>query len=137
MVFYQGRIGSLILRLSTSLVLLGGTRFASAVGTWSVIATSDPGPGQVCRPAAVACRRLCLPPGCVSWARPIWFDPTEQVWQAGPMRVLRTAEERFADVPGFPYPPRYADVTDGLRMAFVEAGPADGEPILLLHGEPT
>ena len=28
-------------------------------------------------------------------------------------------------------------VGDGLRMAYVEAGPADGEPVLLLHGEPT
>lgn len=52
------------------------------------------------------------------------------------MRVLRTPEERFADVPGFRYPPRYADV-GGVRMAYVEAGPPDGEPVLLLHGEPS
>jgi haloalkane dehalogenase len=50
--------------------------------------------------------------------------------------VLRTPEERFADLPGFPYPPRYAEI-DGLRMAYVEAGPPDGEPVLLLHGEPS
>ena len=53
------------------------------------------------------------------------------------MRVLRTPEDRFADVPDFAYEPRYATVADGLRMAYVEAGPADGEPVLLLHGEPT
>jgi haloalkane dehalogenase len=53
------------------------------------------------------------------------------------MRVLRTPEDRFAEVPGFPYQPRYVTVTDGLRMAYVEAGPAAGEPILLMHGEPT
>ncbi|WP_433431438.1 haloalkane dehalogenase [Nonomuraea sp. CA-141351] len=53
------------------------------------------------------------------------------------MRTLRTPEERFADLPGFPYEPRYAEVGDGLRMAYVEAGPADGEPVVLLHGEPT
>jgi haloalkane dehalogenase len=52
------------------------------------------------------------------------------------MKVLRTPEERFADLPGFDYPPRYADV-DGLRLAYVEAGPPDGEPVLLLHGEPS
>jgi len=52
------------------------------------------------------------------------------------MKVLRTPEDRFADLPGFGYPPRYADV-DGLRVAYVEAGPADGEPVLLLHGEPS
>ncbi|GII32216.1 haloalkane dehalogenase [Planotetraspora mira] len=53
------------------------------------------------------------------------------------MDVLRTPDERFADLPGFPYEPRYAEVADGLRMAYVEAGPADGPPVLLLHGEPS
>lgn len=53
------------------------------------------------------------------------------------MRVLRTPEERFAALPDFPYPPRYVDLANGPRMAYVEAGPADGEPVLLLHGEPT
>jgi haloalkane dehalogenase len=52
------------------------------------------------------------------------------------MKVLRTPEARFADLPGFGYAPRYADV-DGLRLAYVETGPADGEPVLLLHGEPS
>jgi haloalkane dehalogenase len=53
------------------------------------------------------------------------------------MRVLRTPEVRFADLPGFAYQPRYVTVADRLRMAYVEAGPAGGEPVLLLHGEPT
>jgi haloalkane dehalogenase len=53
------------------------------------------------------------------------------------MRVLRTPEERFIDLPGFPYPARFVDVDDELRMAYVEDGPADGEPVLLLHGEPS
>jgi haloalkane dehalogenase len=53
------------------------------------------------------------------------------------MQVLRTPEERFADLPDFPYQPRYATVTDGLRMAYVQDGPDDGAPVLLLHGEPT
>ena len=52
------------------------------------------------------------------------------------MRALRTPDDRFADLPGFPWPPRYADV-GGLRMAYVEDGPADGHPVLLLHGEPS
>ena len=52
------------------------------------------------------------------------------------MKVLRTPEDRFSALPDFGYPPRYADV-DGLRLAYVEAGPADGEPVLLLHGEPS
>ncbi|MEV1244136.1 haloalkane dehalogenase [Nonomuraea sp. NPDC050022] len=53
------------------------------------------------------------------------------------MRTLRTPEERFADLPDFPYEPRYAEVADGLRMAYVETGRADGPPVVLLHGEPT
>ena len=52
------------------------------------------------------------------------------------MKVLRTPEDRFADLPDFGYPPRYAEV-DGLRLAYVETGEADGEPVLLLHGEPS
>jgi haloalkane dehalogenase len=52
------------------------------------------------------------------------------------MRCLRTPEDRFADLPGFAYPPQYADV-GGVRLAWVEAGPPDGEPVLLLHGEPS
>lgn len=52
------------------------------------------------------------------------------------MAVLRTPDECFADLPDFPYTPQYASV-DGLRMAWVEAGPPDGETVLLLHGEPS
>ncbi len=52
------------------------------------------------------------------------------------MRALRTPEDRLAGLPGFGYDPRYVSVGD-LRMAYVEAGPADGEPVLLLHGEPS
>src|SRR5579863_9124661 len=52
------------------------------------------------------------------------------------MQVLRTPDERFASLPDFGYEPRYAQAGD-LRMAYVESGPADGEPVLLLHGEPS
>jgi haloalkane dehalogenase len=52
------------------------------------------------------------------------------------MKVLRTPENRFADLPDFGYRPGYGEV-DGVRVAYVEAGPADGEPVLLLHGEPS
>src|SRR5258705_6224070 len=57
--------------------------------------------------------------------------------QAARMRVLRTPDERFARLPGFPYQPRFVSVGDDLRMAYVEDGPADGEPVLLVHGEPS
>jgi haloalkane dehalogenase len=52
------------------------------------------------------------------------------------MPTLRTPDERFADLTDFPYAPHYADV-DGLRMAWVEDGPAEGPVALLLHGEPS
>ena len=55
------------------------------------------------------------------------------------VQVLRTPEDRFTGLPDFDYPPRYADlgVSRRVRMAYVEAGPPDGEAVLLLHGEPS
>lgn len=57
------------------------------------------------------------------------------------MQTLRTPDERFADLPDFPYSPRYCDVDDDeggrLRMAWVEDGPEAAGPILMLHGEPS
>jgi haloalkane dehalogenase len=57
------------------------------------------------------------------------------------MDVLRTPDSRFENLHGFPFEPHYADVaasdTDSLRMHYVDEGPSDGSPIVLLHGEPT
>jgi haloalkane dehalogenase len=53
------------------------------------------------------------------------------------MSALRTPDDRFVDLPDFPYPPGYVTVGDGLRLAYVEAGPAAGPTVVLLHGEPT
>jgi haloalkane dehalogenase len=50
------------------------------------------------------------------------------------MNVFRTPDERFDDLPGFPFRPRYVE-QDGMRMHYVDEG--DGDPVLLLHGEPT
>ncbi len=50
--------------------------------------------------------------------------------------VLRTPDQRFADLPGYAFEPHYRQV-DGYRMHYLDEGPRDGEPILLLHGEPT
>ncbi len=55
--------------------------------------------------------------------------------------VLRTPDERFADLPGWPYAPRYLDDLpgfEGLRLHFVDEGPRDAKvTALCLHGEPT
>ena len=57
------------------------------------------------------------------------------------MDVLRTPDERFADLPDWDYEPKYRTVTaaDGteLRFHFVDEGPRDAAPILLLHGNPS
>ena len=57
------------------------------------------------------------------------------------METLRTPDARFAGLPDFDHPTHYAAVPDGeggsLRMAYVEAGPADGPVVLCLHGEPS
>ncbi len=57
------------------------------------------------------------------------------------MQALRTPDERFADLPGWTFEPKYLDVPDGeggsLRMHYIDEGPPDSTPVLLLHGEPS
>ena len=57
------------------------------------------------------------------------------------MKILRTPDERFANLAGYPFEPHYVDVaatdTPALRMHYVDEGPRDGTPVVLLHGEPT
>jgi haloalkane dehalogenase len=52
------------------------------------------------------------------------------------MKALRTPDERFENLPGYDFEAHYVDV-DGLRMHYVDAGPRDGDVVLLLHGEPS
>jgi haloalkane dehalogenase len=57
------------------------------------------------------------------------------------MTVLRTPEDRFDDLPGFPFEPHYFEISDPdlgpLRIHYVDEGPAHGPVVLCLHGEPT
>ncbi len=52
------------------------------------------------------------------------------------MEFVRTHDERFATLPGFPYSPRYLQL-DELRMAYVDEGDPAAPTVLMLHGEPT
>jgi haloalkane dehalogenase len=55
--------------------------------------------------------------------------------------VLRTPDDRFADLPGYRFPPHYVEVDDGeggtLRVHVVDEGPSGGEVVVLMHGEPS
>jgi haloalkane dehalogenase len=59
------------------------------------------------------------------------------------MEFLRTPDERFEGLPDFPYAPHYVEVPAGdgtdatARLAYLDEGPADGEVVLCLHGEPS
>ncbi len=58
------------------------------------------------------------------------------------MDVLRTPDERFADLADYPFEPRYAEVpTDGesesLRVHYLDEGDPNAAPVLLMHGEPS
>ena len=58
------------------------------------------------------------------------------------MEVVRTPDECFDGLPNFPYAPHYVEVPSGdgseaLRVHYLDEGPAGGEIVLLLHGEPS
>ena len=52
------------------------------------------------------------------------------------METLRTPDDRFANLPAYPFAPHYVEV-DGLRIHYVDEGPRGAAPVLLLHGEPS
>ncbi|MEO7111602.1 MAG: haloalkane dehalogenase, partial [Polyangiaceae bacterium] len=63
------------------------------------------------------------------------------------MKILRTPDDRFRNLPGYEFAPHYFDLKtaelrsgvqdEGLRLHYVDEGPSAGTPILMLHGEPS
>ncbi len=57
------------------------------------------------------------------------------------MEILRTPEERFANLPGFAFAPRYLENLpgyEGIRIHYLDEGPPQSkQAFLCLHGEPT
>jgi len=57
------------------------------------------------------------------------------------MKVLRTPDSRFNDLPDFPFAPHYHEIHDAdgtmLRLCTIDEGPPDAAPVLLMHGEPS
>ncbi len=52
------------------------------------------------------------------------------------IKFVRTPDERFKHLPNYNFAPHYTDV-GGLRMHYVDEGSGNGDPILMLHGEPS
>ncbi len=62
------------------------------------------------------------------------------------MEIFRTPDARFAELPDFPYQPRYVELPAALgtsaegaplRMAYLDEGPREAPVVLMLHGEPS
>ena len=58
------------------------------------------------------------------------------------MKLLRTPDERFENLPDYPFKPHYLQIKDRLedvnvRIHTIDEGDADSQPVLMLHGEPS
>ncbi|MHB1505055.1 MAG: haloalkane dehalogenase [Acidimicrobiales bacterium] len=57
------------------------------------------------------------------------------------MNILRTPDDRFTGLPGYRFEPKYAEIDSGdggsLRVHYLDEGPRDASPVLLMHGEPS
>lgn len=52
-------------------------------------------------------------------------------------KAHRTPEACFAGIPDYPFAPNYSTLSGGLRLHYLDEGPRDGTPVLMMHGEPS
>lgn len=53
------------------------------------------------------------------------------------MKILRTPDDRFENLPDYAFAPHYVNIQDGLRLHYVDEGPRDGRVVIMMHGEPS
>jgi len=57
------------------------------------------------------------------------------------MKIRKTPERCFDNLPDYDFEPHYLTLDDDeggtLDMHYIEAGPADGQPVVMIHGNPT
>lgn len=53
------------------------------------------------------------------------------------MEVRRTPDDRFVDLPDYPFAPHYDTLGGDVRIHWVDEGPAAGPVVLLMHGQPS
>ncbi len=53
------------------------------------------------------------------------------------IKVLRTPEERFQNLKGYPFASNYIFTEQGIRMHYLDEGDRNHPVVLLLHGEPS
>lgn len=51
--------------------------------------------------------------------------------------AYRTPDSRFANLPDYPFKPHYYTLREGLRVHYLDEGPRDATPVLMMHGEPS
>jgi haloalkane dehalogenase len=74
--------------------------------------------------------------GCGEDASPVCdSEPVVRITPEGE-EFVRTPDACFENLPGFPWRSHTIKI-DGLLVSYVDEGPADADPVLLLHGQPS
>ncbi len=77
---------------------------------------------------------LCLALLLIAAALIVVFSQASEKWSVG--EFVRTPDEAFQNLPDYPFEANYVDSL-GYRIHYIDEGPRDGQPILLMHGQPS